>query len=444
MAVLDTGLALGGPDGISNVFTYTDGIDVVNGDNDPEDGDGHGTHVAGTIAQATNNGVGVAGLAYGATIMPVKVLDDSGSGSFADIAEGIVWAVENGAKVINMSLGVAARYQITNDPMVDPALELANAAGVTVVCASGNDGSRKNVGYPASYDTTIAVGSTDYRNRVTRYSNKGTGLDLVAPGGDTGRDDNGDGYGDGVLQETKINGSWGYYFFQGTSMACPHVAAIAAMIYQKLPSPIASDADEAVYGALISSTLDIGDTGFDNDSGFGLVQAKNALDSLGPAGPDADGDGVEDANDNCPYTPNPDQADSDNDGIGDACQDSDGDGVVDAEDNCPTTFNPNQADLDDNGIGDVCEVSNDPLDITDGPTSAAAKGNNFTISWTTNIPATGKVIFTSPITDVFEDTGLSTNHSFSFRGQKNVTYAYRVESTAAGQTTNSAVLFHQN
>ncbi len=295
VAVLDTGLALNGPDGIGCVVA---GHDVVNGDNDPHDGDGHGTHVAGTIAQATGNGIGVTGLAHQACIMPVKVLDDGGSGSFADIADGIYYAVQSGASVINMSLGTSARFNIRNDPIMDPALEAAHAAGVTVVCASGNDGSRNNVSYPAIYPTTIAVGATDYRNVVTRYSNRGTGLDLVAPGGDANRDDNRDGYGDGVLQETFYNGQWGYWFFQGTSMACPHVAAAAALLYSQDPNLTPDE----VRRLLTSTALDLGEAGYDSTSGWGLLQAYAALTSDGSGGggcTDADGDGVCAENGDC-------------------------------------------------------------------------------------------------------------------------------------------------
>lgn len=269
VAVLDTGLSIGGPDGISCVDSpYNVIAPLLN----PDDGDGHGTHVAGTIAQATNNTTGVAGLAPNACIMPVKVLDDDGSGSFADITDGIYWAVNNGAQVINMSLGTNARYNIRSDAVMDAALEYAFNQGVTVVCASGNDGARKNVSYPAIYPTTIAVGATDYSDRVTRYSNKGDGLDLVAPGGDMTKDENNDGYGDGILQETYING-WNYYFFEGTSMAAPHVAATAALILAHTPDLSPVD----VFEKLTTTTLDIYDTGFDNTSGFGLVQAYNAL-----------------------------------------------------------------------------------------------------------------------------------------------------------------------
>ncbi|UCF36552.1 MAG: S8 family serine peptidase [Acidobacteriota bacterium] len=304
VAVLDTGLRLGGPDG---VFSIVSPYDAVDGDSDPTDVDGHGTHVSGTIAQTTNNGIGVAGLAYEASIMPVKVLDDSGSGSFADISEGIYYAVANGASVINMSLGTNARFALTSDPVMDPALEHAYNSNVTVVCASGNDGSRNNVSYPAIHPLTIAVGATDYRNSVVRYSNRGQGLDLVAPGGDTSKDLNGDGYGDGVLQET-FGGSppsWGYYFYQGTSMASPHVAAAAALLYS-----YGVTSAEEVRTQLLESALDVGDAGVDSTSGHGLLQAHSALtwtsDPGGGGGggggcTDNDGDGFcvpDDCNDN--------------------------------------------------------------------------------------------------------------------------------------------------
>jgi len=268
VAVLDTGLASGGPDGIN---VCSEGKDIVNNDFSPVDGDGHGTHVSGTIAQATNNGSGVAGLAYNACILPVKVLDDSGSGSFADIAEGIMYAVDSGAQVINMSLGISARYGITNDPVMDPALQYAADHNVVVVAASGNDGHRKNVSYPAIYPTVIAVGATDARDQVARYSNRGTGLDVVAPGGDTSRDDDGDGFPDGVLQETNIGSGWNYYFFQGTSMASPHVAATAALLLSHGAAP------GNIRSLLQDNTKDIYENGYDSTSGWGLIQAYDSL-----------------------------------------------------------------------------------------------------------------------------------------------------------------------
>ncbi|MEJ2766348.1 S8 family serine peptidase [Photobacterium sp. MCCC 1A19761] len=296
VAVLDTGLRLGGPDGIGCV-SIQQGADIVNGDSDPTDGDGHGTHVSGTIAQTSGN-YGVDGLAYGSCVMPVKVLSDSGSGSFADISDGIYFAVNNGAKVINMSLGVSARYGMTNDPLMDAALDYAADHGVIVVAAAGNDGFRKNVSYPAIYPSVIAVGATDINDDVASYSNRGKGLDLVAPGGTTNTDFNNDGYGDGVLQETfDGTGQWGYFFFQGTSMATPHVSALAAMLLAKgIPAA-------QVKEALIATAKDLGDPGFDKNYGYGLIQAYSALnwvpDNTTPGGGgdnsntcvDADGDG---------------------------------------------------------------------------------------------------------------------------------------------------------
>jgi len=277
IAVLDTGIVYGGLDGVN--LCASGAYDVVNDDAIPVDGSelSHGTHVSGTIAQITSFDqitptTGAAGLAPSACVMAIKVLDDTGSGSFADIAEGIYRAINGGAQVINMSLGVNARSGMTSDALIDPALDAAHQAGVTVVAASGNDGHRKNVSYPAIYHTVIAVGATDYRNKLTRYSNRGTGLDIVAPGGNTARDDNGDGNSDGVLQETYYQGDWGYYLLQGTSMASPHVAATAALLISN-----GTTTPDAVFAALSNTATDLGNAGYDSSYGHGLIQAYDAL-----------------------------------------------------------------------------------------------------------------------------------------------------------------------
>jgi len=275
VAVLDTGLTQGGADGIGCVLP---GIDIAYGDNDPSDGNGHGTHVSGTIAQKTNN-TGTAGLAHGACILPVKVLDDTGSGSDADIAEGIAWAVANGARVINMSLGYPAGY--TLDQFVGMASYNAlNEASsqVTIVVASGNDSSTTGISYPANHPETIAVGATGYSNlqsypNIAPYSNQGPALDLVAPGGDMSLYLNGSGYPDGIVQETIGSSGWGHYFFQGTSMASPHVAAAAAMLIAQDETLNRYD----VLNKLTATSLDVGPAGKDNVYGYGLIQIHDAL-----------------------------------------------------------------------------------------------------------------------------------------------------------------------
>ena len=191
------------------------------------DDHGHGTHVAGTIAQATHNEIGVAGVARAVKIMPLKVLSGSGSGSVGGIADAIRYAADEGAQVINMSLG--SRFP---SRVLEKAVNYAHAKGVTVVCAAGNDG-RGKVGYPAAYDKAVAVAATQYDEATTFYSNWGKALDVAAPGGNTRVDQNGDGQPDGVLQNTIAIGdptSSDYYAYMGTSMASPHAAAVAALI----------------------------------------------------------------------------------------------------------------------------------------------------------------------------------------------------------------------
>ena len=217
--------------------TFTAGYDFVNRDTDPYDDHGHGTHVAGTIAEATNNSEGVAGLAYGATIMPLKVLSASGSGTSADIADAIRWAADKGANVINMSLGSPFP-----DAVIRSACTYASKKGVVIVAAAGNSG-KQGVGYPAAYSECIAVSSVGPSGKLAGYSSWGKQVALAAPGGDIG------GYSDrdesaGILQNTNLPVEFGgqgdgYYAFQGTSMASPHVAAAAALVMaQGIKDPV--------------------------------------------------------------------------------------------------------------------------------------------------------------------------------------------------------------
>jgi len=262
VAVLDTGVSEG-RDGFNQLL---DGYDFYYGDADPSDQVGHGTHVAGTIAQATNNGVGVAGVAPGAAILPVKVLSDQGYGSTSAIANGIVYATDNGADVINMSLG-GAYYSSTQHQ----AVRYADSKGVVLIGATGNEFASR-VGYPAALDEVIAVGAGRADGSRAPYSNTGTGIDLIAPGGDMSKDSNDDGYGDGILQETLGWNGFSYEFYEGTSMAAPHVAGAAAVLI----SMGVEDPDE-VREVLTSTARDVGSKGYDTSTGWGYLDLEAAV-----------------------------------------------------------------------------------------------------------------------------------------------------------------------
>jgi len=282
VAVVDTGVAYENygpyqraPDLAGTSFVA--GYDFVNSDSHPNDDNRHGTHVTGTIAQTTNNSLGVAGIAFNCSIMPVKVLDAGGSGTSQQVADGINHAVDNGAGVINLSLGSA--YPSTT---IHNAVQHAYNNGVVVMASTGNDNGP--VGYPAAYDECIAVGATRYDKARAPYSNYGTGMELMAPGGDTSLDQNGDGYADGVLQQTFSGGdptNWAYWFFQGTSMAAPHVTGVVALILSGWSASgienIGPSGVENIRDLLHSTAEDLGSPGYDTVYGYGLIDAAAAL-----------------------------------------------------------------------------------------------------------------------------------------------------------------------
>lgn len=213
---------------------------VANGCPNNVDAGWHGTHVAGIAGAASaNNGSGIAGGAWNVKILPVRVLSKCNSGTRLDIAVGIYWAAgiplngiptnPNPADIINLSLGGLAPNGC--DPMYRAAIDAATAKGITVVVAAGNSGSDASTSSPANCKNVINVAASDARGHMTDYSNFGDLIDIVAPGGATNRDDNGDGQPDGIL--STVDADFSYY--QGTSMASPLVAAAAALLKSQKP-----------------------------------------------------------------------------------------------------------------------------------------------------------------------------------------------------------------
>ncbi|AFY51019.1 subtilisin-like serine protease [Nostoc sp. PCC 7524] len=216
VAVIDTGVTK-----VRDLYEtkFVKGYDFVNDKEEASDDNGHGTHVAGTIAQATNNKYGVAGIAYEAKLMPLKVLSAYGGGTVADIAEAIKFAADKGADVINMSLGGGGESQLLKQ-----AIDYAHSKGVVIIAAAGNE-NENSAAYPARYPYVIGVSAFGPDGEKAPYSNFGAGVDISAPGGtDAGA----------ILQET-INeeGESVFLGLQGTSMASPHVAGVAALVKAK-------------------------------------------------------------------------------------------------------------------------------------------------------------------------------------------------------------------
>ena len=294
IAVLDTGVAyetykgfVQAPD-LANT-RFLPGYDFVNNDDHPNDDDGHGTHVTGTIAQSTNNEVGITGIAYNCSIMPVKVLSRRGDAPYTTIADGVYYAADNGADIINLSLGGPYDSITLRD-----AVAYAYNKGVTIICSAGNDGAGGPINYPAAYNAyCIAVGATRYDQTRAPYSTTGSFVDLAAPGGDIDVDQNSDGYVDGILQQTiGLNPKdIGYWFYEGTSMAAPHVTAVAGLLVSTgITGP------DNIREALESTAEDLGIPGKDVEYGWGLIDAYAALNYYHIPG-DFDRDGSVDKHD---------------------------------------------------------------------------------------------------------------------------------------------------
>jgi serine protease len=282
VAVLDTGVAyathgrfLRSPD--FSRYGFTGGYDFIAHNRFPNDRNGHGTFVAGTIAEATDNHYGLTGLAFAARIMPVRVLNTEGEGEASTIAEGVRYAVKHGAKIINLSLEFSSNVTASDIPELIEALRFARRRGVLVVAAAGNE-AHAAIAYPARARDVVAVGATTEHGCLADYSNDGSGLTLVAPGGGADANLPGDPNchpegpaGRDVFQVTFTGASPRRFGmpggYEGTSMAAPHVAATAALIVAsgvlgRNPSParliarlratarkLGGSSDAAMYGA---------------------------------------------------------------------------------------------------------------------------------------------------------------------------------------------------
>jgi len=296
VAVLDTGIAYRNwgrfrqsPD--LNTTQFVRGYDFIDPGAYPVDHNGHGTHVASTLAESTNNGYGLTGLAYGVKLMSVRVLDTSGEGDASVIAEGVRFAVNHGAQVINMSLEFDPGVTASDIPELISAIRYAHHRGVVVVAAAGNEGTR-TVAYPARAPYVISVGATTEHGCLADYSNDGPQLTMVAPGGGGDADLPGDpnchpnaAPGRDIYQVTFLGPNPRKFGippgYDGTSMASPHVAATAALIIaSKVLGP--HPTPDAILNRLKATATVLGGTSDHNLYGAGLVNAAAATDPGGP------------------------------------------------------------------------------------------------------------------------------------------------------------------
>ncbi len=279
VAVIDTGVAYRNGGGYHQADDlagthFTSGYDFVHGDPYADDDNGHGTHVCGTVAQTTNNTKKCAGIAFDCTIMPIKVLDSSGTGSDDDIISGLEFAADHGAEVANMSLSGPEPNEALKD-----ACDYAFGKGV-VVCASSGNNNTSFVDYPAAYSSCVAVGATRRNKSRASYSNYGSALDVMAPGGDAGIPI----YQETYATEGQPSSGFAVKGYFGTSMASPHVAGTCALVKAVHPTWDASQ----VRGAVCLSCHDLGSAGWDAQTGWGLIDAYMAVrmtqpSSTGPA-----------------------------------------------------------------------------------------------------------------------------------------------------------------
>jgi serine protease len=285
VAVVDTGVDLEHPDLRGRLVS---GKDYVDG-GAPQDDNGHGTFMAGLIAATTGNGIGVASVAPSAKIMPIRALGEDGSGEVTDVANGIRWAVDHGANIINLSLaqeniggGGSGPQNLLGNPLLDVAIKEAAADGALVIVAAGNDftdGGASETAYDATVPGVLVIGAGTRSDRRAAYSNYGSGLDLLAPGGGSSSDpaaackDN-----DPVVStfwDPKSQDS-GYGAGCGTSMAVAHVSGVGALLMSRGYSAAAAAKQ------MLSTAVDLGPNGRDDSTGYGRVDALAAVGASSP------------------------------------------------------------------------------------------------------------------------------------------------------------------
>lgn len=270
IAIADTGIDLGHPDLAGKIVG---GIDTVNGDFTAQDDNGHGTHVASIAASQSNNARGIAGVDWNARLMPIKVLNGEGSGSSLQVANGITWAADNGAKVLNMSLASSNSSSVVNN-----AVQYAYARGVLPVAAAGNYFEEGNpTSYPAAYAHVLAVAAVNDSDGHASYSNSGSYVDVAAPGGDPSSSS------DSNLRHWIPGAYWGgsgvsYALLSGTSQAAPHVAGLAGLL---LALNGAFTPDQLTQ-LITSSAVDVQAAGWDPFSGYGRIDVAAALAAVPP------------------------------------------------------------------------------------------------------------------------------------------------------------------
>jgi subtilisin family serine protease len=267
VAILDTGVDLNHPEFQGRLVAgFNSAGGSANDDHDP----GHGTHVAGIIAAAGNNGIGVAGMAWQVRIMPIKVLDASGRGTHSGIALGMDWAIERGARILNLSLGGTG-----SSSTLQNAVQRAHNAGVLVIASAGNCGgtnfsangctSMNQPVYPAAYDQVVAVAATDSLDNRASYSNQGSYVDIAAPGSS--------------ILSTTPGGQYGN--LSGTSQAAPYVSGLAALLWSVDPGRTANEVKRTIQ----NTAVDLGSSGYDIAFGHGRINALAALATTPLAAP---------------------------------------------------------------------------------------------------------------------------------------------------------------